>query len=278
MDTLKNQFYLVILIVSLAVCGVILFRPNMVDRVLGLFGLQNRTSVISIAPEWESLTVNNPQDNNVFSLGITPAGDLSYSNDSDGFAVTGSSPTMLQTLIPQTPMQPMFGGSGVEPFQQYGNQFDNATSGLAFDEGVAVSGTNRVAMPDFSGDFSGLAESQSPGFAGYVPGVPPIESPPVTNEITIQFGGPTDPNAIPNTNPTTSAVNDYHVGSGFSLPSPSTPAASNNVIGFADYAIPVQSGPQPVAPVSNMSLGGNIPVAEASVVMPDPQYDLGFAD
>ena len=256
---MKNQFYLFILIASLAICGAFIFRPNVVDRALGLFGLQNRVSVTSIAPEWDSLAAN------------TSANDLIYNDDSaDGFAVAGPS---------QTPLQPMFGGSGVEPFQQYDNQFGNSTVDHAFDEGVAVSGTNGNtnygAMPDFSSYSALPSESQSSGFAEYGTAIPSFEPSPITNGIAIQFGGPASPN------PTAQVINDY-AAADFSQPAPPMPV-TNNITSFAGYTIPNQAASQPVTPAGNMSLGdmsfrANPPVIEASVVMPDPQYDTGFAD
>ena len=253
-DTVKNQFYLFILIASFAVCGVVMFRPQTVDRVLGLLGLQDRTATTYIASEWDGLSANTtPNDDvqpvaNVPIFGNIPANDTaSFGDETDGFAVASAGASSI-------PPVPLFGGMSVEPFHQYGNQYGNTT----LDEGVAVSGANSNAN---SNSYNGA----EPDFSSF------SAPPPVTNEMTIQLGGPAIPSPNPHTTPP--AGYDFNGVAGFQQP-PANQVVSDNAAGFANFTPLTQS-----AILQNgMSFNGNTPMANASVVMPDPHYDSGFGD
>jgi hypothetical protein len=154
----KNQFYLVILIVSLAVCGVVMFRPQMADRVLGLLGLQDRDVSQYDVAEWDGLTADATSENDALVFDST-----ALSNDSDGFAV--ASP--MQTALPTQSQSPVFDLPNFEPFGQYNNNNANGFNTnvpIAFDEGVAVSGASGGRMPDFFFFFDAPLGTPSAGF------------------------------------------------------------------------------------------------------------------
>ncbi|MCL2625139.1 MAG: peptidyl-prolyl cis-trans isomerase, partial [Planctomycetaceae bacterium] len=254
---MKNQFYLVILIVSLAVCGVVIFRPQTADRVLGLLGWHDGAARSPIAPEteWDDLPVpalsapalsSQAQDGFAFSFG----------HDTDGFAIANPSQAMMQPAV-QPAVQPTVSPAmsltvqPVQPVVQAG-QFDMPI-GLSFgssfgvpDEGYAMSGA-RQAAPDFV--LPEASPMQGQGFAGFVP-------------VASNFDDAS--NVVP-----ASVTPDF---SPFPPPSPviDVPAA-----GFAGFALPPQvvtdtaaservefnNNPANTSPAATLS--------EASIVMPD---------
>ena len=250
-DTVKNQFYLIILIASLAVCGVMMFRPQTADRVLALFGLQDKESLSSVASKWDDLTADTFPANDTFVLGNV----LSFHDNSDGFAVA----------IPAQPTMPT---------PQFSPVLDSDVSL----EGVAVSSVNGSAMPDFTASPPVPSVPQVSGFEGYNPGVTNPQPPLGASEIAIQFG--------------TSVSDNHDSDAGFaqSLPGRQQPynqVVSDNTVGFADYTTPYQPvivpghaayETLPLPPATDMSFGGNTPMSDASIVMPDPQFNGGFGD
>ncbi|MCL2624631.1 MAG: peptidylprolyl isomerase [Planctomycetaceae bacterium] len=274
---MKNQFYLVILIVSLAVCGVIMFRPQTADRALGLLGLQDKASSSYVASEWDRLTDSESPDNFVAPDNSFAFDNTSFGVNFDGFSV--ASPFQATPL----PMQP------------YSPVVDAGTS----NEGVAVSGTKSGTTPDFSsfpaelpvspGSGSQGLASHGQGFGGYSSEFAGDPSPSGASEIAIQFGGSASSNASPGFLP----VNDDHAGEGFAQSMPSHSQTPGNIaIGFADYVMSTQtvidsgfaaSEILSAPPAADMSFGGrnfaaDASMANASIVMPDPHYGGGFGD
>ena len=264
-----------------------MFRPQVVDRVLGLLGVQNRETSSHVATEWDSVTTDTSQENESLTFGNVFAFDnASFGDNSDGFAV--ASP--LQATTPAMPMQTQLPVFETPPLDsgQYGNVHGFiADIPAVFDEGVAVSGANggRGAMPDFSGYPAVSLTPQSPGFEGFSPIASNTEPASGASEIAIQFGGSASSNASPN--PT--VANDHPAGTGFAqpLPFPQQPphqTVNDNTVGFANFPTPTQPdmsmGVDTILPTSssgNTGFGGNVPMPEASIVMPDPQYG-GFSD
>ncbi len=271
---MKNKFYIAILIASFAVCGTVVFRPRVADRVLGLVGLHDETSSPYVAPELDGLATAPPMGN---------TGNEAFpfhDNAADGFAVAGQR---------QTAPSPFGEPPVTEPLAPFGDAAPHTPdfSGYA----TTVQNTSpRPAANEIEMRFGGqndqrtIADNNPTGSSGSQNGSP--------GSLAIQF-------ASPQSMPTTATAPTAPVipVSGTSDFSPSHQSSQqpnhvtdNNPIGFANYAAPMQSannpvvaspeiaGPPAVQQASGMSFSGNAPVSGASFVMPDPQSGNGFGD
>ena len=243
-DALKNKFYLFILFASLAVCGTVVFRPRVADRVFGLLGLRHEAVSPYISPELEG--------NADTSSDTVTAFDEDTDDNSDGYAVTG-----LQPIPPHfgddLPHRPAFG--------------NDKASEPAFD-GFTNSGHIAAASPEF-------------GFAGY--NQPVVDSSNHTNipqpevgviEINFANNSPTGTTSHATQSGNTAPEIQFgfapahSTGNNVSLSMP-----PNQDTGFA-----VSGGSSNTQQASRADFDHTTAISNASFITPDNRQDDGFAD
>ena len=271
---MKNKYYLIILFASLTVCGTVVLRPQVADRVLGLLGLRDEAASPYVSPELVDLSDSSPKLDTVMSL----------DNDFDGMAVANPVPMM----------PPMFG-------EAYSAASQESLEGVAMSGQNSLTGFNRGAN-----SFNQDANDETSGFGAYVfsgasvpaqtasPGIEVnfgtdahngniLQQTQTGNDVSgIQFAfaatSPSDITQVATTTPTTgSAVSQQIV-----MPpanNPSTP------IGFADFVSTNEGGAdagfassnrsniqQPAGLQNGYLPGEDIALAGASIVQPDPVH------
>ena len=239
---------------SLAVCGTVVFRPRVADRVFGLLGLRNEAVSPYISPELEG--------NANTSSGTATAFDEDTDDNSDGYAVTG-----LQ------PMPPHFGDD-----LPYHPAFHNDRTPEPTSDGFANSGYTTT-----SSDIGFVGYNQPVADSSNTANIPQPEA----GAIEINFANNTPTGTTPHSPQIRNTVPEIQFG--FAPPHSTGNNVSPSMLPNQDTGFAMSGGhsntPQADVSQANVSQASHADfgnpttaISNASFIAPDPQQDDGFAN